>query len=155
MVKYAPKIEHKPKYTKEDIRQAKSNGIEYSTFLGRVQRGWTISQAVNTPPAKRQLFTEEELEIMKENGLNKKTVHLRISRGYPREVAISFPPNKHWVGEERESYRKSNQLKFKERVYKQEKNKPHLQTVPQSVKGGKWFEYLRANNIFPRRKVDC
>lgn len=155
MAKYAPKIEHKPKYTKEDIKQAKFNGVEYNTFLGRINRGWSVSQAINTPPAKKQRFTKEELAIMETNGIKKSAVYLRLERGYPREVAISYPPNKHWVGEEREAYRKSEQLKIKDRVYKKTENKPHLLTVPQSVEGRKWFEHLSENDIFPKRKVEC
>ncbi|WP_436895121.1 hypothetical protein [Mammaliicoccus sciuri] len=142
MVKYAPKIERISKYTKEDIAEAKANGVSYSAFLGRINRGWSVSQAVNTPTHKRQLFTTKELNIMKKNGVTKKMFHLRISRGYPREVALSHPPNKHFVGMERTAYKKTVALNFKERVYKNDKPKPWLEKYPQKTKFGDYAKQL-------------
>lgn len=155
MVKYAPKIERISKYTKEDIAEAKANGVSYSAFLGRIHRGWSVSQAVNTPTHKRQLFTTEELNIMKKNGVTKKMFHLRISRGYPREVALSHPPNKHFVGMERTAYKKAVALNFKDRVYKNDKPKPWLEEYPQKTVRGEYCKHLWENDIFPKRKVEC
>ncbi len=52
MVKYAPKIERISKYTKEDIAEAKANGVSYSAFLGRIYRGYPREVALSHPPNK-------------------------------------------------------------------------------------------------------
>ncbi|WP_239740099.1 hypothetical protein, partial [Mammaliicoccus sp. P-M59] len=93
MVKYAPKIERKSKHTKEDLALAKANGVNSSVFYQRLNKGWTVEQAINTPVRKKVLYSDKELALMKLNKLTKDKVNKRISNGVPRGLAIRVPAN--------------------------------------------------------------
>lgn len=158
MVKYAPKIERKSKHTKEDLALAKANGVNSSVFYQRLNKGWTVEQAINTPVRKKVLYSDKELALMKLNKLTKDKVNKRISNGVPRGLAIRVPANEICTKQMIEEYEFKEMKKVKNKKRERElltKNKPHLFKVPQKTTRGKFCNHLWENDIFPKRKVEC
>ena len=97
----------KRRFTAEQLRTAAENGIQQSTLAARVDRGWTIQEAITT---KRRAKTEknkeqqpwningivihpEEVLKAKANGIKRAALDFRIRvTGLSVEEAISIPP---------------------------------------------------------------
>ncbi|WP_239704750.1 MULTISPECIES: SA1788 family PVL leukocidin-associated protein [unclassified Mammaliicoccus] len=166
MVKYAPKIERKSKHTKEDLAKAKANGISFNAFYQRLNKGWTVEQAINTPVRKKTLYSENELAVMKLNNLTKDKVNKRITNGVPRGLAIRVPADEICTKQMIEEYefeemkKEETRKKRKAKREKKEKEllmkkKPHLFKVQQKTVRGEYCKHLWENDIFPKRKVEC
>lgn len=84
---------------------ADQNGISYTTFMSRVNRGWSEERAAKTP-----LESEEErrehavrafesvrkiprfyIDLAARNGISHATLHLRIQRGWGLDRAATEP----------------------------------------------------------------
>ena len=76
-------------YTKEQIKEAKDNGICYHTLYNRVYTyGWSVEDAIKTKPLsarkrrKSKYYTKEQEEYMKSIGVSTKLFRRRIAVGW-------------------------------------------------------------------------
>ena len=53
--------------SEENLQKALNNGISYHTLYDRIRSGWTIKEAITTPPVRGGIFTKEEREISESN----------------------------------------------------------------------------------------
>lgn len=78
--------------SEENLQKALNNGIKYSTLYNRIKSGWTIKEAITTPPVRGGIFTKEEREIAESNGISYGTAYARaIVMGMSVEEAITTP----------------------------------------------------------------
>lgn len=78
--------------SEENLQKALNNGISYHTLYDRIRSGWTIKEAITTPPVRGGIFTKEEREISESNGISYKTAYARIvDMGMSVEEAITTP----------------------------------------------------------------
>jgi hypothetical protein len=90
--------EWNPVFTREQIEQAKRNGVSYLTLYARVMNyGWDIDEAINTPPHDRfgndvkSILPEEAVKIAEKNGLSRVDIWNRLNAGWTLEKAIHTP----------------------------------------------------------------
>ncbi|MEK4640376.1 nucleoside permease [Bacillus sp. FSL W8-0519] len=82
--------------SEENLQKALNNGISYHTLYDRIRSGWTIKEAITTPPVRGGIFTKEEREISESNGISYKTAYARIvDMGMSVEEAITTPLKPH------------------------------------------------------------
>ncbi|MDV6040413.1 nucleoside permease [Bacillus sp. SM-B1] len=82
--------------SEENLQKALNNGISYHTLYDRIRSGWTIKEAITTPPVRGGIFTKEEREISESNGISYKTAYARIvAMGMSVEEAITTPLRPH------------------------------------------------------------
>ena len=78
--------------SEENLQKALNNGIKYSTLYYRIKSGWTIKEAITTPPVRGGIFTKGEREIAESNGISYGTAYTRtIVMGMSIEEAITTP----------------------------------------------------------------
>ena len=87
------------------LKVAQENGLPYTTYSGRVNRGMSFKEAATTPrgeakikdakkPGKKpKKLTEEQIKTIEANGLDRRQVYWRIRNGWTVEDAISTRPN--------------------------------------------------------------
>ncbi|EZP77582.1 Nucleoside permease nupC [Parageobacillus genomosp. 1] len=90
--------EWNPVFTREQIEQAKRNGVSYLTLYARViNYGWDIDEAIHTPPHDRfgndvkSILPEEAVKIAEQNGLSRVDIWNRLNAGWTLEKAIHTP----------------------------------------------------------------
>jgi hypothetical protein len=89
--------EWNPVFTREQIAQAKRNGVSYLTLYARVKYyGWDVNEAINTPPYSRDThprltLPKEAIEIAAENGISRMDIWNRLNSGWTLEEAIHTP----------------------------------------------------------------
>ncbi|CUB08553.1 hypothetical protein BN2127_JRS1_00335 [Bacillus cereus] len=82
--------------SEENLQKALINGISYHTLYDRIRSGWTIKEAITTPPVRGGIFTKEEREIAESNGISYNTAYTRIAvMGMSVEKAITTPLRPH------------------------------------------------------------
>jgi len=85
--------------------QAAAAGIAVETVRSRINRGWTLEDALHTPPTPRHLLRQtERTALALANGLRPDTVRARMRRGWSLERATQTP-----VAEVRSSLRTAGQ----------------------------------------------
>ncbi|ADL36338.1 hypothetical protein bpr_II401 (plasmid) [Butyrivibrio proteoclasticus B316] len=67
---------------------ARAYGLEKSTLKERLDRGWSLKDALITPPDKTRITFDEEKA--KENGISKSTYKSRLRRGWDEDAALSI-----------------------------------------------------------------
>lgn len=90
------KSESKELYERYSDETEKS-GINFSTFVTRLNRGWEPERAATEPVKKREpkiKFTSKELWSMHQIKLPPTVASIRINNGWDRERAISQPLRK-------------------------------------------------------------
>lgn len=91
------------------LKIAEENGLPYTTFSSRVNKGVPFEKAATTPinqrkkkvekPKKhRNKLTEEQINIVEANGLDRRQVYWRIRQGWTVENAISARPSALYKG---------------------------------------------------------
>ena len=82
-----------PDYTKQDIEEAKANGISYSTFYQRIMRyNYNIRSAKTKPTRpKQKIFNDQDRMIMKKYGVPEHTAYQRYRAGMDKEEAMRKP----------------------------------------------------------------
>ena len=90
--------EWNPVFTREQIAQAKRNGVSYLTLYARVKYyGWDIDKAINTPPHDRfgndvkSILPAEAVKIAEQNGLSRVDIWNRLNAGWTLERAVHTP----------------------------------------------------------------
>lgn len=80
------------KLTGEQKRIATENGIAINTVYSRLDKGWSVKQAINIPVDAHRLVTNEQIEIAKKNGIEYGTLYSRVATyGWNVEDAITVP----------------------------------------------------------------
>lgn len=88
----------KPKYFykgKSLFQVCKEKGLYYMTALKRIDRGWSVEDAVERPlceKEKRKYKGQTVYQYCKDNNINYETVQGRINRGIDLEKAITLKP---------------------------------------------------------------
>ena len=85
-----------PVFTREQIAQAKRNGVSYLTLYARVMYyGWDIDKAINTPTQRRfgnkPKLPEEIVQQAAERGITRMDIWNRLNSGWTLEEAITKP----------------------------------------------------------------
>lgn len=88
--------EWNPVFTREQIEQARKNGVSYITLYFRVMHyGWDIDKAINTPPQQRfgnkPKLPEEIVKQAAKRGITRRDIWNRLNRGWSIEEAITKP----------------------------------------------------------------
>jgi hypothetical protein len=88
--------EWNPVFTREQIAQAKRNGVSYLTLYARVMYyGWEIDDAINTPTQRRfgnkPKLSEEIVQQAAEHGITRMDIWNRLNSGWTIEEAITKP----------------------------------------------------------------
>lgn len=92
-------------WTKRDVLEAESNGIDYSAFRQRVVTyGYSVEEAKTKPPRKKKLYTDEDLAEAMERGISKEMFSTRLSSGWTIEEAKTIPKNTHRASYQRDEY---------------------------------------------------
>ncbi|MEB6038012.1 hypothetical protein [Staphylococcus pseudoxylosus] len=85
---------HGKKITPKIRQRIANKGIAYNTFLNRLNNGWDIEKAIETPVKKKQYLTKEEKDILVKNEIPVTTYNNRRSNGWSKEKALSTPVRK-------------------------------------------------------------
>lgn len=86
-------------FTREEIRQAKDNGISSDQLHNRVNNaGWSLERALTEPlderkKGKSKYFTKDEIEVGRENGIRLQTMVVRLKSGWDRVECYTKPIN--------------------------------------------------------------
>lgn len=86
-------------FTKAQLEQAESNGLNYNNLISRLNSGWTIEKAITAPKISKNVrtskhFTKEQVEIAKENGLSFPVINNRRIIGWSIQDCITRPISK-------------------------------------------------------------
>lgn len=101
------------KYKKEHFEIAKNNGIGKMTVYSRINKGWTIEEAITRKVRKKK--NGKWLELARQNGINENTFYGRLRYGMNEKEAATKPVKK--------SVKKSNDnIKLSEQKIKLNKN---------------------------------
>lgn len=84
-----------PKIEKSFHAKCKERGIKESTVRGRIKRGWSEEDALNTPVQVQSDPTNSLATKCREHGISYGTVHFRINTlGWSEEKALNTPPRR-------------------------------------------------------------
>lgn len=83
----------KPKEYEKYRKIAIANGVNRSTFLGRIKLGWALKDAVLKNPTYKHRRTDKKwIDLAVENGINFNTYRSRVDRmHWPKEKAATIP----------------------------------------------------------------
>lgn len=89
-----PKGKYRDELSIEQKEKLKKNKISPECFRGRINAGWTIEKAVNTPKKGLGLWnrlTKEQKQTMGRNGISKQCFYQRINAGWSIEKTVNTP----------------------------------------------------------------
>ena len=104
-------VKNESKYfTKDQIAILRENNISMPTAIQRINRGWTVGQAIGeeNPPVRRfnkpqqtprrnkpsKYFSKDQVKYMKEKGIDFSTAIQRVNRGWTVQEALEIIPRK-------------------------------------------------------------
>jgi len=72
--------------------ECRARGIPYATVKDRRRRGWTVQQALDTPPfGNPHTLQKSQRQMAREHGLAASSLKKRLKKGWPLEKALNAP----------------------------------------------------------------
>lgn len=117
------KIRPSIKYTEEQKRIIKENGLTTRIVSLRRHRGWSMEKAINTPKFKpqqkangrdRYKYSDEIINIVLKNGIKLDTFYRRVRNGWSIDEASTIPVNSKKINTKNHIWKVLNHSNFEE-----------------------------------------